>query len=62
VYLYGRNAITNFGLDACQKDQTEVSLQQMPSGSTKHTGMQLQAGAAVGMYLLGTVRLYGIPF
>jgi hypothetical protein len=27
MYLYGRNAITNFGLDACQKDQTEVSIQ-----------------------------------
>jgi hypothetical protein len=24
VYLYGRNAITNFGLEACRADPTEV--------------------------------------
>lgn len=26
VYLYGVNAITNFGLEACQADTTEVNL------------------------------------
>lgn len=27
VYLYGSNAITNFGLEACQVDPTEVRAQ-----------------------------------